>query len=370
MVVTEVQETSGSVVFAGSGWTLNTNVQASGGTEQFTANAGDTCTFTFTGHSVFLVHRETPAWGWFSLTIDGVLQPNIYQSMCGETFIVGAAGQQYRNVQLLAQGLLDGPHTIILTCLAAVVYQPRSGGVGFSVDSFLVCTGARAAWGSTGQYCAIGDSTSNAYGCWQPDALWTNRVARELPKVRRQQVQVQVSTYGDANDSAFCSNWSGTVRLGGQYKMFAYAYANQANFITWMYGANDLRQQSGASNVQDFLRHVRNALNFYQVVFDPSQTKMVVCTPPYINSYYTYDNSTVAAYYNQASAAGSYQSAADGVREIVAQYPTVELADVYYVMAGRDELLFPNKEGDNGLHPNDCGHGVIAECVLEAFSRL
>lgn len=372
MQITEVQETAAAVVLTGSGWTLNTDTRASGGTEQFTTHVGDTCTLTFSGHSVFLVHRELYTFGPFSVTIDGVTLPNIFFGGCSAT--LAGAGFFYRCLQLIVAGLTDGPHVLVLTCLAANVYPSGSGGVGFDVDSFLVCTGPVEQNGNTGIVVTNGDSQSAAVGCWQQDNNWPFRLTSQLGKQRRgaQQVQVSVGVLGVPGECLYCTS---STLLGGQYKMFSQVYNMKANYGTIMYGANDMRatfQQGGRCS--DFIRHLRNCLNFHSVVFDPAQTRLVVLTPPYINGFILLDT-TVAPFGlgNQPVGIDEYRAAVKMTKLLGFEFPNVEVVDIYGLFAGADELTYPNSlfaGPDFGLHPDDGGNGMFIEAVLEGFSRF
>lgn len=371
MVITEVQETDASFIFAGT-WTLETITSASGGTCQNTIVAGSTCTITFSGHSIFLVHKELFTFGTFSVTIDGQLLPNVYDCSCNITYPSGAAGVMHRNVQLIASGLSDSPHTMILTCLAAQAYAPRNGNVGMNVDSVLICSGQKAQFGNSGVMCCIGDSTSAAYGAWQPDGNWPYRVSRQLSQITKRAVSVSIANMGSASDCYFAGNYTGSLKLGGQYRMFSTAFAAGPQYITVMFGANDLRPASGSGSggsctAADYLRHVRNVCNFCSVAFDLGQTTVVICTPGYMHPHYLCDAIYSPSVSNQSGAFLNYQAAIQGVKSVVAQYPQIRFADVYSAMACRDELVFPNREGDFGLHANDAGQGIQAECILAAF---
>lgn len=354
--VTEIADTDAGITYVGT-WTTNNGITGSTGpSTHYTNVATDTVSYTFTGRSLYLLGWDDTAAGTYSVTVDGVL---ITGTISHYTPTTGDLSHYLRVVQPLVRGLSDASHTVKLTCL--------SGQLG--VDGFLVVTGAKGA-PTPGNYVALGDSWTYGTGATSPalggfPALTSNLLAARLGR------GLTAIAKGVSGDSLFCSDGAsanGGNHYGGMYRAFSDVLPQTPEFLSIEFAANDLRPATLAAYTghsctpAEFGRNLARLLTFLDDTLvlgaDPNNQgvcKVAVCSPGHLTP------SLLVAPVGTAVMPGLdlWERAVDMSYAAAALFPSVRVAGLYAVMESRDQLLYPNANGDPGLHPNDEGHGVI-----------
>jgi lysophospholipase L1-like esterase len=360
--ITQLLNTSGSFAFIGT-WTPTTDaVNCASGRYMTSQTTGDTCTISWTGHSLYINVRLNPAagasGGYFTSNTDG--QPQIELETAGN--VVNGSPQYYSlkacSRRLDLTGLGDGPHTTILTVAGANTSQIDTAvaisgqPAGLNKNSFVVC-GDSISTGSTGLY--------------QQGNVWPRMALRKLGMSNPTRTRTQLTNL--AVTGTLISNLNG----------FNYQLLNQfmnngqqlfPKWLNFMYGVNDLSQyNSNHGTPAEFLTNLDNALAFIEDVFQPATTGMVVTmgTAPYIHPLANYQKSMAAGGYVQPVAGSqSYEMAVRGQLRISRRYPWLHVADIYNEMKRRSALFIPSAANDF-VHPNDTGHGIIAEIMVAAM---
>ncbi len=346
--ITILEETDASVSFSGAGWTTDSSSSHSGGTAKKTTGNGDTCTFVAPANcrAIYLFHAVVQGGSLFSVTVDGV--PQAGQFSCATAGAVGSGGY-YRYLTPLYRGAVDAPHTVVLS-------NPACGTTLF-VDAFVTVSGPKGT-PLPGVYVAMGDSWTVGSGAVNTRTAYLPRAAALLQqKLRRPITPVN---QGLAGDFLFAS----AGKAGGVYRTIA-ALANQPEFLSYLFGANDLSTSSQPVPAGEFARTYHALLCLLEDALDTSQVKVAVSTPPWLSPGVLWNN--FAPVNSWGSPLDNLESAAALVRHVVAQFPWCLLADVFGAMDYRTGLLVPNSNNDLGLHPNDMGHGVIAMEMARAL---
>lgn len=367
--VTSVPTTDASVVKSGGVSVFSNSAMVNGSGS--TIHTADTVTITFSGRSLWAVLATDPTFGYCTVSIDGAAPyaagsqginplPGINHQMSGL-----ASQKLYRVLAPLARDLSDGPHTCVI---AGANPQP------IVLDSLLVVTGPRGT-PTYGNAVVVGDSLSTGGGAnvtTSGKAGYPEMLGLQLSAYLRRSINLIRKGAGGDNWHATDGLASGDAsRTGGMWRIFADAAPNAPEFLTFLFGTNDLRynaatagQPSGPSGVgmADFARHIEAALMFCEDVFDVSQMRVAVGTPPHLSSWASWVAPNAAG-----AAMSAFDEAVAVVHNVVAQFPWCAVALVSEDMDRRDNLVFPNGLADLGVHPNDHGHGVIAQAFVRAL---
>jgi lysophospholipase L1-like esterase len=365
--VTEIQNTStgganNQMTFTGT-WSLQSTTAASGGSWQKSTTFGDTVTVQFTGRALYLLCTTTKFYGAFTLTIDGVAVPGLFSTTPASSSALGSIPTYYRILMPLARNLVDTTHTAVLTIFQTDANAGSYAGLG--VDSFIVLSGARGT-PTTGNYVPIGDSWTNGVGATQYENGYPLRVQQWLG----QQLKRGITRFSAGAVNGACLFTIDATHVGGHYQALSTVCTNTPEFLTILYGVNDLRQTYQGGSVGDYLRQTHSLLCFLEDALDTTQVRVAIGTPGYISGgYLSYKaNVSLAAVVGAAgSGIDAYEEAVRGVKQMGALFPWLRVADVYGAMGRRAGLVLPNAVGDFGLHPNDPAHGVIA---AEMFGAL
>src|SRR5919199_4208960 len=371
-IVTEIQETDPSLSKSGT-WTTVTGGQYSGGSAVQSSTIGNTATLSFSGRAVYLLtqtfHHGLPTGGAFTYTVDG---QSYGQVECQNDSTQAPFGYP-RVLVPLARGLTDGPHTLVLTVSVA-------GPV--TVDSFLVVSGSKQT-PQPGLLVSLGDSWTKGSGAQDTGlAAYPNRLASLLQaKLGRPVTLVRKGAGGDALHCIDGAANGDSTRSGGMHRAYLdilQAPALTANggypeFVTYLFGVNDLRSSllgaldAGGQNVSPgtFGRHLCGVLCFLEdtlpvTAADGRQTKVAVGTPQYVSPWYHVGQAQASGGNTFPQGLDAFEQAVAVTRSVVAQFPWCRLAQVYEALDGRDYPLYPNAANDQGLHPNESGHGVVA----------
>jgi len=347
---------------------------ASSATYNLTTTANDTATLNFTGRSLYLNLVPEFDRGAFTCTLDGVLLPNIYD--CGSTRIWSNNNNpHYQTLTPIARNLSDGPHTAVFKCIQRT-YGSGNGKTGLAIDSALVISGPKSdPKPNVLQVC--GDSNSETNGCFNKDNNWPFRLAGWLAQQKGISGGLTFITPDGVPGSTLPTNNStGSLLVGGCYEVFHNIPINRPQFVTFMYGCNDLRGSYngtfGDMLAMDFLRYYTGMLCFLEDSMNVANMNIVVASPTYMHPVIMYNilqngGSTGAGL--QYSGYDNYEVAVSGLRNLCLQFSWVRYAPVYETMSRRSGLIMPNGAADNGVHINELGHGDVLEVIKQAMLR-
>lgn len=357
--ITIVEQTDPSVTFTGAGWSTDGSSSNSGGSAQKTTGSGDTCTFVtpIACRSIYLMHAVLNSGAIYGVSVDGVNQQGQFSIYSGNQ----STGGFYRVLTPLYRSGVgaDAVHTVVLTNPA--------GGNTLWVDGFVLVSGAKGT-PLPGVYVAMGDSWTTGTGAVNVRGAYAPKAAAILQA--RLKRPIQLVNLGLAGDEL----WGQTsVKTGALYRTIA-ALANQPEFLSYLFGANDLSNQQATVPAGEFGKNINSLCCLLEDALDTSlinptdasHTKVAIATPPWLGPG-VLANSALVATPTLASLTDNLETAAALTRATLAAFPWVSMADVFSAMDYRSSLMVPNNAGDFGLHPNDTGHGVIAGEIARAL---
>ena len=371
-IVSEIQENNAAISTTGT-WTTLSGTQYSGGTALQSTTNGNTLTLTFTGRSLYVLtqtyHHNGPTGGAFTFTIDG----NQYGQVECQNDSTQASTVYPRVLVPLARGLADASHTLVITTTVLT---------NVTVDSFLVVSGAKQA-PTSGLLVCLGDSWTRGSGAQDAGLSdYPNRLQSLVQSKLGRAVTLQRKGVG--GDKLHCgdaTNHGDSVQVGGMYRTFLDVLSSSAlaanggypEFLTYLFGANDLRSSlmsaldGSGGNVSPgtFGRHLLGVLCLLEDVLPVTATdgylcKVAIGTPQYLAPWYHVHQAQASGLTTFSQGLDAFEEAVAVTRSVVAQFPWCRLAQVYEALDGRDYLLYPNAANDQGLHPNESGHGVVA----------
>lgn len=373
---TFAQGTGGS-----NGWgptTPTTPVPSSSATYQLSAVAGNIATIAWSGRALYLNPVIKSTYGPFTANLDGTALNTRYDTSRSLPFNYGgAAGLSYQNLlpvhrynvgAMAPTGIpwVDGAHTTILTA-SQNTYQARSGNLNLGIDSAFMITGPKLV-GKRGVAVMLGDSISDAYGAFSSDLAYTYRTAEWIAQQRREDVNY-IQPGGIASSCLFSSNFSASAVTGGMYRLFSVAAANPPEFLIISYGANDLRTKMGGCSAADFARNTYSMLAFIEDVFDVSTMCVVVCSPFPMSALVLAESAQNVGAAVNPQGIHNYKAAIVAQKAAVAMFPWARYCDMNGGIGRRILAVYPNKEGDGGIHLSDVGHGLAHANLVNTISQ-
>lgn len=357
MSVTELNAVTGTGLAHSGGWSTDTAVAHSGANALFTASAGETITGTnITFRSLYLLLATRKSGAVFDLSIDG---GTAVRHRVGNSFYAGDTAMGYRTLHPGQRANpTDGSHGFTLTTVSGTLY----------VNSVLPITGAKMA-ATTGQLTSVGDSYTIGTGASQASLYYAN-VLQMLMQRRLGRTITLTSLATSAIGSERLWAFDAT-HVGGMYRAFSVVAAAVPEFLTYLFGYNDV--VAAFARPADMFWHYYVTLCFLEDLLDVTSTvKVAVCTPPYVSA-------AVLALAEPGlnASAGPYDSIADqyaaavkAVRKAVSLFNWCKLADINRAFDGRQSLMVPNSSGDFGVHPNDGGHALIGHTIDHTFAGI
>jgi lysophospholipase L1-like esterase len=344
-----------SITLSGAGWATDVAASHSGGDAKKTTGNGDTATFVapVNCRAIYLVHAVVNTGSIFSCTVDGVSQGG--QLSCA-TGAASGTGGFYRVMTPLFRSNIDAPHTVVLT-------NP-SGGTTLFVDAIVTVSGSKFL-PSGGLYIPIGDSWTVGTGSVNTRVAYMPRTTAMLSQKLRRVITLQAAGLnGDAL-------WNYAGHRGGIYALIT-QLASTPEFLTMMFGANDLTNVTQAAPAVEFARQYHTGLCLIEDSCDtsPGGIKVAIGTPPWLSPGVMWNNFVNQNMNQFGSLTDNLEEAAALTRAVVDQFPWCSLADVFAAMDYRTALLVPNGANDLGLHCNDMGHGVVATEFARALISL
>lgn len=363
VTITEKLHTDAAFAFtdaAGTGagsWSTDTNAGWSGGTARKTSTVGDKVTITWSGRSLYLFTGLFSSNNLdISVTTDGVTRSNTIATTEGGTTL-------YRAPVVIERGLTDGPHTTVLQGVATGSYA------NLHINAVVIITGTRQTAG-TGQYTACGDSWSVGTGApVNASGGYVAKVRRQLAAVLQRDVASTVRGVGGAGLTTFS-----TQNIANGIQQITSAKADTPEFLSLGFGVNDIRTAAfGPATAPGLFGSLwRTTLCFTEDVFDVSSVKVCASTPGWLAPPIRYATRQTTGSLQAGFVGGldTYELGVDAARQVFTEFPWLRVADIYAAMDRRTQLLYPNAAGDLGLHPNDAGHGVIAQEIIRAFNPV
>lgn len=271
----------------------------------------------------------------------------------------------------MVRGLADAVHNVVITNLYANA---------FAIDAIVVVSGAKLQ-PVAGLLMTMGDSWTTGVGAFDAANGYPARLAALVAAGLKR--NFSLLNKGVNGTGVFCTTAS-TLRSGLLARALLDIFPALPEVITILFGANDLRiaTQNGSLSISggmgvaagDVVGALRSLCCLLEDVLDVSNAaksatpfRVVLATPGQLASSQTFYRLMLSgAVGYPAGGIEQWEIAATGIRNLALQFPWLRIADVYNAMDGKVSLVFPNGYADQGLHPNDDGHAVIAQEIAQA----
>lgn len=344
-----------SAAGAAGAWATNSNAGWSGGSANQTTTVGDKVTITWTGRSLYLLNTLSNSGVDFTIATDGVTR-NRTLSQYAET----PQGSVLRSPLCVERNLTDGAHTTVLQSITT------GSKTQFSINSIIAITGTRTAAGS-GKLAICGDSWAQGVGAQVPSAGWVNHLWRRLcTSQSRDLVLSNRGVSGAAIAGRSATNSSNAMQ------QLILVNGDQPEILALLFGVNDLVTINNVAPVESpgvFAGLYRATLQFVEDLFDTTSVTVIAGTPPYVGPALRWVTRQAAGSLPVTANGGEiYETAINLVRQVFSEFAWLHIADVYAAMDRRTGLVYPNYQGDLGLHPNEQGHSVVADEFFHAYS--
>lgn len=403
LTVTELLNTNVAVSLVGTWADASGNASTFGApsspTLKVSSTLGSTVTINWTGRALYLLCQTHTSYGPFTVTLDG-------QSVLGDFHCSNAAtnpnigstsGYFNRVLVPIHRGVADTSHTTVLTVAKNSYHSVVGGIIGVSVDSFVSISGNQAS-PTNGLYVALGDSWGTGGGAFNIyDNVYPYIVARQL----QQQLNKSITLINACVSGNCMFGITGAGNVGGMYRLFGTdgfftgVTNNPPEYLSILYGANDLRAESSGgqyiglqASAADYERHLNNMMCFLEDTMDVYGTygtpvKVISCSPPHLPANMTHRSLQSFSASNPVRYIGggltNFITAAKNTKSVVARFRWGRYCGIYEAMGFRDELLLPNNNtgqtivgynnvtytGDTGLHPHDMTHGFLASEITQ-----
>jgi hypothetical protein len=246
-----------------------------------------------------------------------------------------------------------------------------------NLNGLLVINGAKGT-PMGGVFTPLGDSWTTGSGVIQPAGMsWASLLASELTLALKRRVQlVNFGLTGDALVGASNTLPGGTWRCVADINGVAGngLFAAQPEFIAILFGPNDLGGGSASWSAGQHARNLVHLLCLIEDALDVSTAgvygKVVVATPGYRGQEMDMPRNVLGGNRIWSQALDNYEQAVWLTRQVVAQFPWARLANIWEVMDLREDLCYPNANGDLGNHPNGLGHRLLMQEFKRAFLGL
>lgn len=375
--INKVLHTDGSMVFQNSAgtnagsWVTTTNTGAIGGSYRTSTNGSDKCTITWTGRALYLFIAQDGLGTDFSITTDGTTKS--IGETCNERTITASSLGYYRVAVCIERNLADTSHvTVIQSVFTSLIDVGATVFPNLYINGYASVTGAKTIpVSNTGSVLTMcGDSWTRGSGALTLRNAYAYLTQKFLSRATSKDWTLNNLGIGGAGLVTRSSS-----ALETAFEQAIAANTQRPNVLSFLYGVNDLSARGSSLSPSQFISYYRTLLWFLEDVYDVSKTKILVGTPGFISSFYRYQqlqasNQRPVSYnYNM----GEYEQAVIMMRQFKKEFSWIYMPDIYFAMDENAFYITPSSSSDNGLHPGNAGHNLIAneftQSILEAIKQ-
>lgn len=199
---------------------------------------------------------------------------------------------------------------------------------------------------------ALGESTTWGYSVSEKSKCWVNQVVRMLNEFQGSQIELFNQGIGSNVLTPECPAYAYSAKPSALDRVDDELIRHRPDMVFLSYGLNDSR---GGTPTEIFRRAYQELIDRIRARIDP----VIVL----VNTYYMHEITyTQSEHWEQSSY--DVTDVYNLVIQQIAEANGLILADVYSAEMGVDWII-----DQDGCHPNDLGHRIIANRVFEAIVR-